>query len=238
MDSEGFVELEFLAGFKRVQSLTQDFETIKYICIQSTILEHRLGIDNKNRVRSRVDWQQWILAMDERDPSAQHNGVPPAPMQPQYYPGTMDLVSYNPRPNAPSQPLVSPNYGQQFNGQVFNQQQYFNPLAGASFSHQYLPPGSSNHPVYPDNRTVDKQYSVNGNHVHNAAQPNGTSKATPDVISNSQVENLVLMTCTPGDAPSKDSHINVADILPVNGLNISDGSGLSQEVNGSSTSNE
>jgi len=56
-------------------------------CQQSSDIEHRLGSDGKDRLRKRDDWEQWVLAMNERDPSAQNAGPEelsqPPPAQPQ-----------------------------------------------------------------------------------------------------------------------------------------------------------
>lgn len=87
MDSQGFVLLNVVAQFNRLKQLTNDIELIKLACQQSTDIEHRLGSDGKDRLRKRDDWEQWVLAMNERDPSAQNPGPEelsqPPPAQPQ-----------------------------------------------------------------------------------------------------------------------------------------------------------
>ncbi|KAL8721677.1 MAG: hypothetical protein Q9225_001677 [Loekoesia sp. 1 TL-2023] len=74
MDSQGFVFLSVLAKFNRIRQLTQDLELIRYVCLQSPQIEFRTGSDGYDRLRKREGWQQWILAMEERDPSAQNDG--------------------------------------------------------------------------------------------------------------------------------------------------------------------
>lgn len=79
MDSQGFVFLSVIANFNRIKQLTQDMELIRYVCFQSRNVEFRTGPDGVDRLRKRDGWQQWILSMEERDPSAQNEG--PAQIQ-------------------------------------------------------------------------------------------------------------------------------------------------------------
>lgn len=78
MDSQGFVFLSVIAKFNRIRQLTQDMELIKYVCLNSPNIESRLGVDGVDRLRKREGWQQWVLNMEERDPSAQNDGLIPA----------------------------------------------------------------------------------------------------------------------------------------------------------------
>ncbi|KAE9981450.1 hypothetical protein EG328_011601 [Venturia inaequalis] len=83
MDSQGFVLLSVIANFKRLRSLTNDLELIKYVCQQSPNIEHRLGPDGKDRLRLREGWEKFVYTMDQREPSAQNDGpesliTPPA----------------------------------------------------------------------------------------------------------------------------------------------------------------
>lgn len=74
MDSQGFVFLSVLANFNRIKKLTADLEMIRYVCLTSPTIEFRTGSDGVDRVRRRNVWEQWVLNMDERDPSAQNDG--------------------------------------------------------------------------------------------------------------------------------------------------------------------
>lgn len=74
MDSQGFVSLEFIAGFNRVKNLSADLEMIKYVCQHSGVIEYRVGEDGQDRLRRRDGWAQWVLNMSERDASAQNDG--------------------------------------------------------------------------------------------------------------------------------------------------------------------
>lgn len=74
MDTKGFVPLSLIANFHRVKTMTTDIEVIKMACHQSSIIELRVGHDGKDRLRRREGWAQWVLAITERDPSAQNDG--------------------------------------------------------------------------------------------------------------------------------------------------------------------
>lgn len=93
MDSQGFVFLDFIAGFNRVKSLTTDIGFIRYACTQSTIIDYKVGTDGKDRLRRREGWEQWVLTTSERDATAQNDGpdelhqpsvAPPQPFDPRY----------------------------------------------------------------------------------------------------------------------------------------------------------
>ncbi|KAF2855982.1 hypothetical protein T440DRAFT_513081 [Plenodomus tracheiphilus IPT5] len=84
MDSQGFVSLEFIAGFNRIKNLSSDLELIKLVCQQSGDVEYRTSEHGQDRLRRRDGWAQWVLKMDERDESARNEGPkelhqPPVP---------------------------------------------------------------------------------------------------------------------------------------------------------------
>ncbi|PSN73200.1 hypothetical protein BS50DRAFT_464929, partial [Corynespora cassiicola Philippines] len=84
MDSKGFVFLSFITDFNRMKKLTTDLELIKLACHQSPVIEFRVGQDGKDRLRRKEGWEQWVLEMSKRDPSAQNEGpeeffTPPMP---------------------------------------------------------------------------------------------------------------------------------------------------------------
>ena len=84
MDSQGFVFLSVLAKFNRIRQLTQDFELVRYVCVNLPQMEFRTGADGHDRLRKREGWQQWILAVEDRDPSVQNDG--PGQLQHPYMP--------------------------------------------------------------------------------------------------------------------------------------------------------
>ncbi|KAF2770837.1 hypothetical protein EJ03DRAFT_56209 [Teratosphaeria nubilosa] len=74
MDSQGFVFLDFIAGFNRIKGLTQDRDLLRVVCINNSNIEIRRGEDGKERLRKKEGWEQFLLPMDQRDPSAQNAG--------------------------------------------------------------------------------------------------------------------------------------------------------------------
>ena len=124
MDSEGFVFLSVLANFNRIKQLTKDMDLIRYVCLNSAHMEIRTGIDGFDRVRKRDGWQQWILAVEERDPSAR-NDAPVQMQQPRIPQQQVMEDYYSPNGRSPVSPrgsfspangvLVDPEY-QSLNG--------------------------------------------------------------------------------------------------------------------------
>ncbi|GKZ88424.1 hypothetical protein AnigIFM59636_008283 [Aspergillus niger] len=78
MDSQGYVGLAFIASFKRVKSLTEDFELLRHVARQLRSVEYVQAEDGLDRLRPREKWEQWVLPMDQRDPSAQNDGPSPS----------------------------------------------------------------------------------------------------------------------------------------------------------------
>jgi la-related protein 1 len=74
MDSQGFVSLEFIAGFNRIKNLSPDVDMIRLVCQQSGVIEYRTSENGQDRLRRKDGWQQWVLDMADRDPSAQNEG--------------------------------------------------------------------------------------------------------------------------------------------------------------------
>jgi len=74
MDSQGFVFLAFIAGFKRIQALTGEIETLRFACQESNKIEIVKGDDGIDRVRIKDGWDKWILSMEERDESVRTTG--------------------------------------------------------------------------------------------------------------------------------------------------------------------
>ena len=78
MDGQGFVPLGVIANFKRVKSLTEDFELLRHVSRTLRNVEYQTGEDGVDRLRPREKWAQWVFPVDQRDPSAQHEGAAPA----------------------------------------------------------------------------------------------------------------------------------------------------------------
>lgn len=77
MDSQGFVLLTFIASFKRIKNLTEDFEFLRQSCRHLRNVEHHFGEDGYDRLRPREKWEQWVLPAEQRDQSAQKDGSAP-----------------------------------------------------------------------------------------------------------------------------------------------------------------
>ena len=112
MNSQGFVPLALVAGFRRIQSLTPDLELVRYVCLNSPTIEVRVAEDGSDWIRRREEWQQWVLNIEERAPSARNDGPAPtgAFTQPQVYgsPSHFDEQQAMSPPSAvPSAPLES-----------------------------------------------------------------------------------------------------------------------------------
>lgn len=77
MDSQGFVALSVLAQFNRIKQLVTNYAVIQQVCVNSPNIEYYdPQVDGIDRVRKRDGWQQWVLKMEDRDPSAQNEGPP------------------------------------------------------------------------------------------------------------------------------------------------------------------
>ena len=74
MDSQGFVPLSVIASFKRITSLTEDYDLLRQVSRQLRNVEVQTGEDGVDRLRPREKWAQWILPVDQRDTSAQNDG--------------------------------------------------------------------------------------------------------------------------------------------------------------------
>lgn len=74
MDSQGFVNLHFIAAFKRIRELTSDMGMIRAVCEASAEIDYVAGEDDIERLRRRAGWQSFVLPMEDRDDFARNNG--------------------------------------------------------------------------------------------------------------------------------------------------------------------
>ncbi|KAI1398771.1 hypothetical protein F4819DRAFT_489264 [Hypoxylon fuscum] len=74
MDSQGFVDLNVIATFRRMTEIAQDYHIIRIACENSPHIQLVVTEDGYDKVRRREKWQDWVLDMNLRHPSAQHNG--------------------------------------------------------------------------------------------------------------------------------------------------------------------
>jgi la-related protein 1 len=74
MDSQGYVPLNVIAGFKRVKQLTDDFEMLRHASRQLKAAEYSLGEDGVDKLRPREKWEQWVFPVEQRISSAPNSG--------------------------------------------------------------------------------------------------------------------------------------------------------------------
>ncbi|KJZ79118.1 hypothetical protein HIM_01269 [Hirsutella minnesotensis 3608] len=74
MDSQGYVNLHFVAAFKRIRELTSDMGMIRAVCESSTEVDFVVGEDDVERLRRRAGWQSFVLPMEDRDDFARNAG--------------------------------------------------------------------------------------------------------------------------------------------------------------------
>ncbi|KAK3362877.1 hypothetical protein B0T25DRAFT_445990 [Lasiosphaeria hispida] len=76
LDSQGFVKLSVIAGFKRMQELHkgQNPELLRIACTHLNNIDFVIGDDNVERLRLREKWAAFVLPWEERLESAQNEG--------------------------------------------------------------------------------------------------------------------------------------------------------------------
>lgn len=178
MDSQGFVYLEVIASFNRVKNLTQDWELLKQVCLQSEVVEIRVGEDGKERVRKIHDYQQFILPMEDRFPAARHEGPTrldmPEQRMPAMYPMHMNHYGGMQHPMRPAE--RRDNAHAMMNGAA----------RGAFFSHN----GEVGYDE--ESRGRAQKPPVYDNNVHQAYMSNGNADAEPDVFPEHKLEQLTV----------------------------------------------
>ena len=105
MDSQGWVPLTIIANFKRIRTLTDDsmpLDTLRHVCQQVKSVECSRGEDGKDRLRRRDGWEDFVLDMQERFPTAQNDG-PNISSQPLHMPMVAAVVPGEGMPFVPQQ---------------------------------------------------------------------------------------------------------------------------------------
>ncbi|KAF3939522.1 hypothetical protein ABW19_dt0208357 [Dactylella cylindrospora] len=207
MDSQGWIFLDVIAGFRKVKDMTKDnIAIVREACIQSPAVEFRgYHPDGRERLRPAHNPTEWVLKYEDRDESCRHEGPnwdarythgPPfinAPPFPMYYQN----------PNVPPMAVPGP-VDQQFVGyNGYPQQnhvhsgfipgQEFVPENGATYGNGFMPP-------YQPFAQGQDQKAANGNAVDEAALQNDHKARshkkfpTVDEFSDDNVNQLVLVT--------------------------------------------
>jgi la-related protein 1 len=102
MDSQGFVFLTVLTNFNRIRQLTSDIDLIRYVCRMSSSIDIQTGVDGHDRVRKAEGWEQWVLGIEEREPTARNET--PVSMQQTYLP---QLPTWDPSRTYTHTPMLS-----------------------------------------------------------------------------------------------------------------------------------
>lgn len=156
MDSQGFVFLAFIAKFRRIQSLTSEFDLLRFACQESEIIDIVTGEDGIDRIRRQDGWEKWVLAMEERDESAK-NGGPERYFRQQIQTRHQPLA---PRMMTQHHPVLSPNTAIP-NGAESNYRAYptpAGPLNGVEHTSTYMtdPPLSAAVPDFAPNSPANE----------------------------------------------------------------------------------
>jgi la-related protein 1 len=180
MDSQGFVYLEVIASFNRVKTLTQDWELIKQVCLQSDLIEIRVGEDGKERVRKIRDYQQFVLPMEDRFPAARHDGPTKLDIPEQRIPA---MYQMHMMPHGAQHTMSMYRQGDRRD----NTHAMMNGAArGAFFSHNAE--GAYDEEV----RGRAQKPPVFDNSVHQAYMSNGNTDLEPDVFPEHKLEQLTV----------------------------------------------
>ena len=199
MDSEGFVFLTVLMNFNRIKLLTTDVELVRYVCRMSTEIEFQTGLDGIDRVRKAEGWQQWVLSMEDREPTAR-NEVP-VPIQQAQLPPSMlwdpyrasnGMSTLSPLATFPIVPnRMGISAAQTTNGLTLNSAQTLPDGVGNDYSNSGLTTRTPLSAAVPD--FTPHLQSLGDNSVP-ILEPHTTTKNT---FSDEQVESLMIVIRKP-----------------------------------------
>lgn len=181
MDSQGFVYLEVIASFNRVKTLTQDWELLRQVCLQSEVVQIRIGEDGKERVRKNRDYQQFILPSEERFPAARHEGPKQLDIPEQRMPNIYGQMNLN--PHGGLQPMAMPHP----NGRRDTAFAMMNGAARGAFF-----PQTQDGPYGEEMRGRSQKSPAFDSNAHNAFMSNGTASTEPDVFPDHKLEQLTV----------------------------------------------
>ncbi|KAL8997807.1 MAG: hypothetical protein Q9188_006236 [Gyalolechia gomerana] len=193
MDSQGFVFLSVLAKFNRIRQLTQDLELIRYVCLQSPQIEYRTGSDGFDRLRKREGWQQWTLAMEERDPSVQNDG--PSQIQ---------------QPYIQQQLFQDVPYG-------LDDRQLTSPPSASTYNYQH--PDTA----LPNTSTSPSRMAINGDMNSSVTSPTTFPVTSPGIAPNlrtlNNAEGMLPDACRPSENTFTDEQVDLLMIVVRKPLN-------------------
>lgn len=187
MDSQGFVPLDFIAGFNRIKHLSTDLELIKLVCQQSSVVQYRIGEDGQDRLRRREGWEQWVLEMKDRDAVAQNDGPKELRYPPVAQP-SFDQAAASQWPMSAVEP--SAQYG---NHSAFPQTN--------GYSHGGVQDDASAEDSLPNGTTPDGSHdgALNGHPIEAATK---AVSPEPDSFSDAQITSLTVVVRKQDLSPS------------------------------------
>lgn len=200
MDSQGFVPLTFITGFKRIQSLiNNNYELLRIACLESRVVELVQDQDHVDRIRRAEGWDKWLMPMEDRDETAKNEGPKQFWPQVNQYPGMIPMQQAMP------QPQIYPNGFQgfqaypgqqmpQMNGQEngYTPQQQDSPLSAAvpEFAPEQLQPQlqpqAFNIADYHDAETTFKDEEIPNLSIYYTEKAMNEPKSKPPFVNASQ----------------------------------------------------
>lgn len=179
MDSQGFVSLDFIAGFNRIKHLSTDLDMIKLVCQQSNVVEYRTGDDGQDRLRRKDGWDKWVLNMAERAETAQNEG--PKEL---HKPAVPQLNGFD-QSNLPQYPVMP-------TAELYGNEGTYPQTNG---NHSGLPQDAAPMPteVLPNGSTTEGE---SGSALSNGHPTENSTKAVsgePDSFSDAQLQNLTVI---------------------------------------------
>ncbi|CAO3596157.1 unnamed protein product [Absidia cylindrospora] len=99
MDTNGYVDLSFLANFNRVKNLSTDLSLIQNALSQSEVVE----VTPENKIRKREGWQMWILPPQNNKTSTTKETVNTTSI-----PAPITTSNNNASKSTPSKPSAAP----------------------------------------------------------------------------------------------------------------------------------
>ena len=226
MDSQGFVPLQALVQFNRLQVITSDVPTVLHALLTSSELDVLYNSDRGPLVRARHDPLKWVFPIHERDESAKHHG--PAPQYLQAHQDTLRQMQEFQQYPSPQPWMFDAQYGfppaAPFRP---HEQDNVPPIDSDMGSHSPVSPHFD-----PQNRKLSSEASVFVPNGVGYGPPNGdpttfdlpnvrnaiptvdeeSENAAVDVLDEDNLTNLVVIVAEPKDKP-------IVPALPMNGVN-------------------
>ncbi|KAI4600214.1 hypothetical protein KJ359_001319 [Pestalotiopsis sp. 9143b] len=77
MDSQGYVYLDVIMNFQRIQSLSTDPNMVRFACLECPEVELVTGMeDSRDRIRRVKQWNQFVYPTGQRNDGVQHDEGP------------------------------------------------------------------------------------------------------------------------------------------------------------------